>query len=111
MILAGLILAAVTGGVILATFWDEIKDWLAAGLKKVQEVMRMVVYGSKVFVNKMGEAIQEIAKHYSQDKYGKWHETTATREISEMDVPKEILAKARQNRQVDITRELELKLT
>lgn len=95
-----------------ATYWSKIVDWLKRAIQKVKEIVNMVVYGVKVFVRKINEAIKEISKHYSQDEYGKWHETVVTREVDESEVPSDIRERANRarNEEIDITDELELKL-
>lgn len=114
MLLVGLILGAtiIAGSGILVGFWNDMVDWLKRAINKVKEVIQHVVFGTKVFVKKIKEAIKEISKHYSKDEVGRWKETIVTREIPESEVPPEIIAKAAQmNQEVDITEELELQLS
>lgn len=114
MILSTIIMGAVcvAGVGLLATYWNNIIDWLKRAIKKVQSVINHVVYGTKVFIQKIKEGIKEISKHYSQDEYGRWKETIVTREIPASEVPEEIRKKAKYyNEQVDITNELELQLS
>ncbi|GCF70225.1 MULTISPECIES: hypothetical protein [Bacillus] len=113
MILTSLIVGAgiLIGGSLLARYWNSVVDWLKRAISKVQEMMQTIIYGTKVFIKKMYEAMQEISKHYTRDQQGQWHETVVTREVSEYDVPPEILAKANKTSQeTDITHELELQL-
>ena len=113
MILSTIILAAtvVAGASLISKYWNSIIGWLKRAINKVKEIIGAVVYGTKVFIKKMKEAIKEISKHYSQDEIGRWKETIVTREIPESEVPPEIRAKAMQmNNEVDITEELELQL-
>lgn len=112
MILTTLLLGAglLVGGTLVASFWNEIVDWLKRAVVKVKQMIDMAVYGTKVFIKKMYEAIKEISKHYSQDKYGQWHETVVTREVPENQVPPEIRAMAERDRERDITDKLELQL-
>jgi hypothetical protein len=110
MILTALLFAA--GAFALMSFWEDLRDWLKDVVTKVRKIINRVVIGFKIFVKKMGEAIKEIAKNYSQNEEGRWHETVVTREISESEVPADVLAKAKKYRgdEVDVTEELELKL-
>lgn len=114
MILASIILgiACVAGASLIAAYWNNILDWLKRAIKKVREVIRQVVYGTKVFIKKIKEAIKEISKNYSQDELGRWKETIVSREIPASEVPPEIRRKAMyMDQEVDITNELELQLS
>lgn len=106
LILASAVLA-------LAEFWEETVNFLKDTIQKAKKIIDGILYGTKVFVQKMGSAIQEIAHHYSK-KGNQWQETVYTRTISPSEVPPEILDKAKRaelkNCAADITRELEMKL-
>lgn len=110
MILTALLFAA--GAFTLMSFWEDLRDWLKEVVTKVKQVVKRAVVGFKIFVKKMGEAIKEISKNYSQNEEGRWQETVVTREISESEVPADVLAKAKKHRgnEVDVTEELELQL-
>ncbi|MCD2502314.1 hypothetical protein LQE93_11035 [Clostridium sp. NSJ-145] len=113
MILSTIILgvAVIAGTSMLANYWNSMLAWLKRGINKVKEVIGHIVYGTKVFIKKIKEAIKEISRHYSQEEIGRWKETIVTREIPESEVPPEIRAKALQmNQEIDITEELELQL-
>jgi len=111
MIFIGLLFGAALA-LVAASFWKELVDWIKRVVEKVREVVAKVVAGVKIFVRKVGEAIKEIAKNYSQDEQGRWHETIVTREVNESDVPQEIRDKMKRSRgsDVDVTKELELQL-
>ncbi|MDU2688968.1 hypothetical protein QJR60_11420 [Paraclostridium sordellii] len=114
MILTSIILgtAFILGTGLIVAYWNNLLDWVKRAIHKVKEVINQVVYGSKVFIKKMEEAIKEISKHYSQDELGRWKETIVSREIPASEVPAEIREKAvYMNQEVDITNELELKLS
>ncbi len=107
-ILGGAVLAAGVVGLV-ATFWNDILDFLRRAVQKVKAVVQGVLHGSKIFLKKMREAVQEISRHYS--KVGnRWQETIVTRTVSESEIPEEILQKARLNQEYDITDELEMQL-
>jgi hypothetical protein len=109
MIFIGLLFGALA--LVAASFWKELVEWMRRVVEKVREVTAKAVAGVKIFVRKVSEAIKEIAKNYSQDEQGRWHETIVTRQISESDVPKDILEKVKRTRdEVDVTKELELQL-
>jgi len=102
----------VLGAFTLASFWEEFRNWLKEVVTKVKKIIKRAVIGFKIFVKKMGEAIKEISKNYSQNEEGRWHETVVSREISESEVPADILEKAKRQQgiEVDVTEELELQL-
>lgn len=108
--LAATLVLGFSAAVIILGQLDEIVDWLKRGIEKIREVLKMIVLGVKIFIKKIGEAFKEISKHYSQDTNGKWHETMVTREVSENEVPPEILRKGIRTQEVDVTDTLELKL-
>lgn len=114
MILSAILLGAglLVGTSLIVTYWNNIISWLKKAINKVKEIVDGVVYGTKVFIKKMKEAIKEISKHYSKDEVGRWTETTITREIPENEVPEEIRRKAMSmSGEVDITDELEMQLS
>lgn len=107
--IALLIGAAIIGAGAVARFWDNIRDWIIRGAEKVQKIIEGIVHGFKIFAKKIGEAYQEISRHYSKDPYGNWEETTVTRQVSANDVPADILAAA-SNHETEITEKLQLEL-
>ena len=111
MILAALITGAtiLAGVTLIATFWNDITQWLQSAITKVKNIVNAVVYGTKIFIKKIKEGFQEISKHYSK-KGVKWQETTVTREVSENEVPDEIKRKASLYDETDITTDYELVL-
>lgn len=102
--------AAIIAGVgIVAAFWNDLVTFLKKAVQKVQQVVAGIVYGARVFIQKMREGIKEISRHYSKVE-GHWQETTVTRTVSESEVPKEILQRANHSNELDITDELEMQL-
>lgn len=101
--------AAVTLVATLAEYWQQIVSWLDSCIKAVKKLVEGIVYGFKVFIKKVSEAIKEISKHYSKEG-NQWTETIQTRVISEDEVPEEIMAKARYNKETDITDDVEEQL-
>ena len=103
--------AAIIAGVgIVAAFWNDLLNFLKKAIQKVRKIVDGIVYGCKVFIKKMREGVKEISRHYSKvDQH--WEETTITKVISESEVPPEILERARTNRELDITEELEMQLS
>lgn len=112
MIIAALIIGAtaILGVSLIAKYMNNLIDWLKRAIKKVNEMIQMVVYGTKVFIKKVREGIEEISKHYSQDNENRWHETVVTRTVDENEVPAEFLNLARQRAETDITERVERKL-
>lgn len=103
-------ISLIVGAVLLiATFWDEIVEWLQKAVSAVKKVIRGILYGAKVFINKTKEGIKEIARWYSKNGT-QWEETTKTRFVSEYDVPEEIRRRAEYEDEVDISNQIEEKL-
>lgn len=106
--------AAVVGvgvGVVVATFWEDIVKWIKQTVKKVQEKIKQIIVGFKVFLQQAEKYIREISKHYSKNEQGRWQETIVTCEISEDKVPADILAKLNKtSEEVDISSEMQLQL-
>ena len=111
MILTALLLTVgvIAGIGIVATFWNDMVDFLKSAIEKVKNLISGVVYGFKVFIKKLAEGVKEISRHYSKVEQH-WEETTITRTISENYVPPEILKRAESSNEVDITDELEMQL-
>lgn len=112
MIEIALIVAAAV--VSLSEFWADMVKFLKDTVRKAKAAIKGILYGTKVFLQKMGSAVKEIARHYS--KVGsQWQETTYTRPVSASKVPPDILEAAkraeRQNGAVEITQELEMQLS
>lgn len=97
------------GLLFLATFWDEIVEWLQKAVSAVKKAIRGILYGTKVFINKTKEGIREIARWYAKNGT-QWEETTQTRVVSEYDVPEEIRRRAEYEDEVDISNQIEEKL-
>ncbi len=101
--------AAATLVATLAEYWQELVEWVKKCINAVKKLIEGIVYGFKVFITKVSEAIKEISKHYSKEG-NQWTETIQTRVISADEVPDEILAKARYNKETDITEDMEEQL-
>lgn len=94
---------------LLATFWDEIVDWLQKAVSAVKKAIKGILYGVKVLVNKTKEGVREIAKYYSKNGT-QWEETTKSRIVAEYDVPEDIRRRAEYEGEVDISKQVEEKL-
>mgnify|MGYP006416045783 CR=1 FL=1 len=109
MILFTILVAA--AAVTLSAFWNDIKVWMTNTIQKIIKGLKNLFIGGKVFIKKVKEAFQEIAKLYEQDEKGNWFETTHTKQVNASEVPEEIRKKARVlHKEVDITNELEREL-
>lgn len=101
--------AVIIGSGLLATFWKDVLNFLQKAIRKVQQVVSGVLYGSKVLLRKLSDGFKEISKHYSKlDDV--WQETIITRTVSAKDVPAEIRKRADYRVELDITDELEMQL-
>lgn len=113
MILESILIGAaiIAGGSLLAVFWNDIVSWLKRGISKVKQMIKIGVYGTKVFIRAGSKAtVEEISRHFSKDHNNRWHETVVTREVPANKVPADIRKRAKYGREVDITSELELQL-
>lgn len=107
--------ALIAGAVILTviTFWDEIIDGLKRALAEVMRIVRGILYGTKVLLQKVDGILTRLSKHYSYEKSeDQWYETTKECRVSANDVPPEIRAKVDNSygNAVDITKDVELQL-
>lgn len=106
--------AAALVGIVVLTFWDEIKKYLGMAIQKIKKMMPVAVVGFTTFLQTLdlAESFKAAYKFYSKDKNDKWLETVVTKEISESEVPEEIRLRAENanGRAIDITEELSLQL-
>ncbi|MGD6778534.1 hypothetical protein ACQCT3_02265 [Sutcliffiella horikoshii] len=112
MIITSMLIGAaiIAGGSLIKKFWNNILSWLKRAVQKIKQIVKLAVYGTKVFIEKIGSAFREISKHYSKKENNQWVENIVTREVSASEVPPEIRAMAQQRRETDITSELQLEL-
>ena len=100
MILIGLIIGAVVA--FMVTFWREITEWLKTCIKAIKERnWKGVLYGTKVFLQKVGRKFKRIADHYSKLKDSdKWMKSTTIEEelVDPDEVPEDILMRAQNDR-------------
>ena len=102
--------AVIVGSGLLAVFWKDILNFLQKAIRKVQQVVEGILYGSKVMIRKISDGFKEISRHYSKLD-GVWQETTITRTVPESQVPKEFRERAARCEELDITDELEMQLS
>lgn len=108
MILTGILIAA---GLLGVAYWDDLRVWLVKALEAAKKVVKGVLIGTQVFIQRMNQAYKEVAKMYSQDENEQWHLTTTTRVVSESEIPAEIRRKAASANEVEITKQFEKELT
>lgn len=101
-------------GIVVLTFWDEIKKYLGMAIKKVKKLIPAAIVGFTTFLQTLdvNQSFKAAYKFYSKDKDNKWHETVVTKEISESEVPEAIRLRAENanGRAIDISEELALEL-
>lgn len=112
MIITALLLSvtAIAVGSALAYYWENIIAWLKKGFTKITQIIGRDVYGFKVFIEREKERMNEKSLNYLKDG-NQWHEYSITREISENEVPAEILAKVKGRKSAEITQELAMELS
>jgi hypothetical protein len=113
MIAIGLILllsGAIFAG--LAVYWQNIVEWVKKAVSKIKEVLGVSVEGTRTFIVKTQEGLQNRAKYYNKNKItSEWEETIYKKNVNESDVPADILAKVQMqtiNIEVSTTEELRL---
>ena len=113
------VVAAVSGIVygIWHYFADFVIEVMNAVAEKVKYLVNVVFAGTKCLLKKVWNGIKEIIKSYTYDRErDKWTVTTTEREVPpdkvEKEIPADILDKVKreQNREHDVTDEVELKL-
>lgn len=99
----------------LIIFWKNIVEWIKKAVKKLQEVLGIVVKGTKTFIKRTADGMQNISKYYNVNKLtGEWEENIYTKAVSESEVPEDILKKVQKyglDEEVSTTEELQLALT
>lgn len=111
-------LAVGVGIGIVHVFWEGLLSFaqkcVKAAQKTIKKITKAVINGVKVFVQKLRGSLQEIVKYYAQLKEeNRWIETVQIRVIDPSEVPEDILRRANQAQyqEVDITKDLGMKLT
>lgn len=119
LVLTGLLI----GGIAIAANWKAIVDWLKDFIPKLRETWKKirenVPYGAKIVGDLVVKGLDKLAKimhklYYQEDNH--WVEETTTRIVSESEVPPEIVAQIKRqknqnkNKDVDITAEMEEEL-
>lgn len=92
-------------------FWSDFVSWVKNRVESIKRTVSGILHGVKVFVKKIGEAAEEIAKYYSKDGT-QWYETTETRKINGSEVPEEIRRRAdyKREEELDVTNEFKMEL-
>lgn len=106
------------GGVVAFAFWDQIKEWLSDLIVQIRSAFNRAAHYIKHAARVLGSAIRNaIAKIKHQLYYqeeGQWFVKTTTAEISEDEVPPEIMAQINNQENVNITdtmsRELQMEI-
>jgi hypothetical protein len=96
----------------LLPFWNDIVNWLRKAANKIKEVLGVTVEGTRTFIVKTKEGFKNKSKYYNKNKLtNEWEETTYTKQVSESEIPPEILAKVRtQEIGIDVSTTEELRL-
>jgi hypothetical protein len=100
----------VLGGLyLIATYWDEIVNWLNDLIVEVRAALKELAHAIDVFVQRVKKAIIKFITKVYYKKQGKWIEEKTTREIPESEVPEHIRKKV-QNRETNVNKEIEQEL-
>lgn len=102
-----LIVGAVVG--LLATFWDQLIDWVKRTANKLPPEARKTLFGFVALIERVGNQVKELVKYYSRVD-GQWIESIASRKVEFADLPSELQQKLATRDVIDISDELELHL-
>lgn len=107
------LVAGAIGAVLVASFWDEIVDFLKDVWREIKNFIRDamtmgVEAAGATFIKRIVRkaAMAFINKFYKKKSNGKWEITTKTAEVEESEVPAYIRQQARDNKEVDVTRDV-----
>ncbi len=114
MIAIGLIIGLAVA-LIVGIFWQDIVKWIQKAVNKIKQVLGIEPAGVKTFVTKTVDGFKNKSKYYVQQKVTKeWEEVVYTKQVSENDIPADILAKVRVSaieEEVSTTEELKLAIS
>ncbi len=115
--ISAIIILGIAAAVIaaLAIFWRNILEWLKKAIKKLQEVLGITIEGTKTFIKRTADNLQNISKYYNINKItGEWEENIYTKNVAASEVPADILRKVQNSsldEEVSTTEELRLELS
>ncbi len=111
MLVLGLSVAAIA---LLAKYWQNIVKWIKKAVNKIQEVLKVLVEGTRTFISKLNGQFVNKSKYYYKNKVTKeFEEVIYTREVDLNEIPPEIMAKflnATEGTDISTTDELKLNL-
>lgn len=111
MLILGLSVSAIA---LLARYWKNIVKWIKRAVNKIQEVLRVLVEGTRTFISKLNGQFVNKSKYYYKNKITKeLEELVYTRGVSINEIPPEIMAKlhkAAEGTDISTTDELKLNL-
>ena len=115
MISIALILALTTVAITaLAKFWKNIVEWIKKAAKKVEDVLKVAVAGTRTFISKVAGSFKNKSKYYYQNKVtNEYEEVVYTKEVDPSEIPSDIkakLLKSVEGADVSTTEELRLLL-
>ncbi len=89
-LILGLSVAAIF---LLGRYWQKIVEWTKKAVEKIGQVLHLVVEGMKSFIVRVQDGFANKMYYYSKDKIsGEWMATVYTEEVSESEIPPDILA-------------------
>lgn len=100
--------AVIAAGVLCATFWNNILDWIKKGAQIIKEKLKKVAYGTNVLAKKIGGTLKKISRNYVRNS-PEWEEIEITKEVTEDEIPKSV-RDLEEGEETDITEELQLQL-
>lgn len=110
-IIVGLSAVVIAG---LCLYWNKVVAWIKKAAAKVQQVLGVVVEGTRTFICRTVEGFKNKSKYYYKNKVTReWEEVEYTRIVDESEVPPNILNKVRNKalgEDVSTTEELQLEI-
>ena len=99
----------------LGVFWRNIVEWIKKAVNKLQEVLGIVVKGTKTFVKRTVDGFQNVSKYYNINKVtNEWEENIYIKAVAQSEIPEEILMKVHGSaldEEISTTEELKLELS
>ncbi len=78
----------------LREFWKKMVNWIKKAAKKIEEVLGVVVEGTRTFIVRTQDGLENKSYYYNVNKLsGELEETVYTKKVQESEVPPEIKAK------------------
>lgn len=99
--------AAIIGGIAIVALWDEIVSWLSDLFYEIKRILVNVMHAAAVYIERAEQAWVMLKHRLYYKEKTQWMEQTTTRTIPESEVPPDVMRKALERGESDVTEELE----